>query len=171
MDPYCLVTIGDRSMKGSVCKKGGKHPVWDEVMAFKTTNEPVCVLELMDKDTLTADDMIGVCEIDMQESIEEGRMAKWYELHYKRKLAGEILVETIYTKDQYSEDSIVNFGTREIRNGTMRARTGQKAAAKNIIGYVERKPRQSKEEKAKNSTFESTSYCSEYEALLDLTTI
>jgi len=157
-------------MKGSVCKKGGKHPVWDEAMALKLNNEPVFVLELMDKDTLTADDMIGVCEIDLQETIEEGRAAKWYELHYKRKLAGEILIETIYSKEQYAQDSVINFGTKEVKNGTQRARSGMKAAAKNIFNYVERKPRQAKEVRTQKSSSETVSSL-DYSELLDLTSV
>jgi hypothetical protein len=131
-------------MKGAVCKKGGKHPVWDEVMAFKTTSEPAITLELMDKDTLTSDNIIGVCEIDLEEVEEEGRMAKWYELHYKRKLAGEILVETIFTKEQFDQDAILDSGTREVRSNIIRGHPGLKMAAKHIIDYREKPQREEK---------------------------
>jgi len=122
----------------------------------------------MDKDVFTADDMIGVCEVDVEETVEEGRLAKWYELHYRQKLAGEIFIETIYTEDQYESDSIVNLTTRDVKNGTMRARSGLKAAAKNVIGYVERKPRQSNKVKtqASFSNDDTLSFC-ELEQILD----
>jgi hypothetical protein len=144
MDPYCLVTLGDRSLKGTICKKGGKHPSWDDIMAFRVTNEPVCVVELMDKDTLTPDDTIGVCEVDLQEVEEEGRVIKWYELHYKRKLAGEILVEAIFTLDECPQDPLLYVGKKLVKKEIIRRHPAQKAAARHIINYKEKKPRPEK---------------------------
>jgi Ca2+-dependent lipid-binding protein len=144
MDPYCLVTVGDHTVKGTICYKGGKTPKWDDIMIFRTTREPVCVLELMDKDTLTSDDIIGVCEIDLQEVEDEGRVAKWYELHYKRKLAGEILIEATFSTEQCPQEPIVYSGKKVVKREITRGHPGNKAAARHIIAYKEKKLRPEK---------------------------
>jgi len=141
MDPYCLVSFGDSIVKGTICKKGGKHPVWDDIVVFKMTNDPTCIIQLMDKDTLTADDTIGVCEIDIQEVEEEGRVLKWYELHYKRRLAGEILIEAAFMQEDSSQDALLYVGKKLSKKEIVRQRTGKKAAAKHIISYQEKKLR------------------------------
>jgi len=143
MDPYCFLTLGSQSIKGTVCKKGGKRPFWDDIVVFQNTSDPVCVLELMDKDTLTSDDMIGICEIDLHEVEDEGKVLKWYELHYKRKLAGEILIETTFTREQDGPDSPLLYVNRQlVEKETMKDHNrAQKVAAKHIISYQERPAR------------------------------
>lgn len=144
MDPYCVITLGDRSMRGTICRKGGKQPFWDDIFVFRTQKEPVCVLELMDKDTLTADDTIGVCEIDLQEVEDEGRLFKWYELHYKRKLAGEILIEATFTREQCPQEAILYTGKKVVSKEPTKRSSAQKEAARHIIGYREKAPKQEK---------------------------
>ena len=144
MDPYCILTLGEHSLKGTICRKGGKRPFWDDIVAFRTTNEPVCVLELMDKDTLTADDTIGVCEIDLQEVEDEGRLAKWYELHYKKKLAGEILIEAVYTKEQLPKEFMLYSGKTEIIRESIKRHLVDRAVSKHIFDYKQKEPRRGK---------------------------
>jgi len=145
MDPYCVVTLGDQSIKGTICRKGGKRPFWNETIVFGTTTEPVCIIQMMDKDTITADDTIGVCEIDLQEVKEEGRQAKWLELHYKRKLAGEILVESIFMKDKHTREATVYVDGAAVKSEAPKRYSGQKAASKHIIDYKEKEPLKEKE--------------------------
>jgi len=97
----------------------------------------------MDKDTLTSDDMIGICEIDLHEVEDEGKVLKWYELHYKRKLAGEILIETTFTKDQDGPDSPLLYVNRQLveKETSKDQNRAQKVAAKHIISYQERPAR------------------------------
>jgi len=152
MDPYCFLTLGSQSIKGTICKKGGKRPFWDDIIVFQNTPDPTCILELMDKDTYTSDDMIGICEIDLQEVEEEGKVLKWYELHYKRKLAGEILIETSFVKDQEGPESPLLYVKRElVEKETMKDRIAEKIAAKHIISYQEKPQRAVKEQKVNTS--------------------
>ena len=59
MDPYCLVTCGDRKAQGKVCSGGGKTPHWEDSITIEVHHEKVVHLELKDKD-VTNDDIIGV---------------------------------------------------------------------------------------------------------------
>ena len=142
MDPYCLITLGIHTIKGSICKKGGKRPFWDDIIIFRGTPDSNIVIQLMDKDTLTSDDLIGVCEIDLQEVDEEGKIAKWYELHYKKKLAGEILIETTFTENQQGpEEPLLYVGRKRTKGEIMKEHPAHKTAAKHIISYVEKIPK------------------------------
>jgi len=107
MSPYCLFEVGGIKVKGEVCKKGGKHPHWGDVITVPATNKSVAMLEVMDKDKITKDDPIGTCMIDLQEIQSTGHVSKWYPLTYKNKPAGEILLEADY---QPSSSSFSNEG-------------------------------------------------------------
>jgi len=93
MNPYCSVIVGTSRVKGQICKKGGKHPHWNEAITVPASNVPTAVLEVMDKDKITSDDHVGSCLIDLQEIQAMGHVHKWYPLTYKNKPAGEILLE------------------------------------------------------------------------------
>jgi len=144
MDPYCRLTLGNQTVKGTICKKGGKRPLWDDIFVFGK-NEPTYVLEVMEKGTLTADHTIGVCEIDLQEVEEEGNVLKWYELHYKKKLAGEILLETIFVREQESPKTpLVYVGRKLVEKEIVTGHLAQKVAAKHLISYQEKNYRKGK---------------------------
>jgi Ca2+-dependent lipid-binding protein len=142
MDPYCILTLGDQSVKGTICKKGGKRPFWDDIVIFRGSQDPVVTLELMDKDTLTSDDLIGVCEIDLQEVEDEGKVTKWYELHYKRKLAGEILIETTFTKEQEGpKEPLLYVKKKRALYEKMKGHDSEKSAARHVISYQAKRQR------------------------------
>jgi hypothetical protein len=103
MDPYCQVVIGGQTVKGKVCSSGGKNPHWDDSISVKRTNEPVLHVEVKDKDTFTSDEVVGVAQVDLTKL--SGSSAQWYQLYYKQKPTGEILLEIIYTPDHSSQPS------------------------------------------------------------------
>jgi len=96
MNPYCSVVVGNTRIKGQICKKGGKHPHWNDSITVPATGESKVLVELMDKDKITHDDHIGSFELDLNEVQSIGQISKWYPLTYKNKTAGEILLETVY---------------------------------------------------------------------------
>jgi Ca2+-dependent lipid-binding protein len=100
MDPYCQVIIGNQVVKGKVCKSGGKNPHWDDAITIHKKHEPVCFVELIDKDTFTPDEIIGVCQLNLYELPSGNDTKKWYPLFYQQKPAGEILLEVIFISDQ-----------------------------------------------------------------------
>jgi len=96
MNPYCSFVVGNTVVKSQVCKKGGKHPHWNDSVTLPITNEQKILVELMDKDKLSHDDNIGSFVLDLQELQSSGQMSKWYPLTYKNKAAGEILLEAVF---------------------------------------------------------------------------
>jgi len=59
MDPYCAFIVGSQKFNSDVCKKGGKHPQWTDAVTVPVTSESTVTVNIMDKDTLTKDDLIG----------------------------------------------------------------------------------------------------------------
>lgn len=100
MDPYCLVMIGNQKVHGTVCKSGGKTPKWEESITVRRNNEPFLYIEVKDKDTFSSDEIIGVCQINLDELSSQSVTARWQPLFYNQKPAGDLLVELVYTADQ-----------------------------------------------------------------------
>jgi len=97
MDPYCQVILGNQVVKGKVCHKGGKNPKWDDTIILKRNGEPVAFVELRDKDTISSDEIIGVCQLDLNTL--SGTSSQWWPIFYKQKPAGEVLFEITYTPE------------------------------------------------------------------------
>jgi hypothetical protein len=96
MSPYCAFYAGNERISNQVCKKGGKHPHWNDSVVLPLQNESTISVEVMDKDKITHDDAIGGCTIDLREIENRGHLSKWYPLTYKNKPAGEILLESYF---------------------------------------------------------------------------
>jgi len=94
MNPYCSIIVGVSKFNSQICKKGGKHPHWNDSITVPFQNESTMILELMDKDRITKDDIIGGCSINITELQSGG--SRWYPLFYKNKPAGEILLEASF---------------------------------------------------------------------------
>lgn len=101
-DPYCMFTVGGQKIKGPVCKSGGTHPVWNEVVTISTADQPSCLVEIKDKDILK-DEKMGSVEIDLQQIEARGSVRQWFPLYNEDQPAGEILMEAIYTPDVQSQ--------------------------------------------------------------------
>jgi len=97
MNPYCAFIVGDSVFKGQICKKGGKHPHWDDAITIPVSNQKQVIVELMDKDRFSRDDNIGTFLLNLNE-LQSGQ-SRWYPLTYKNKPAGEILLETSFSGD------------------------------------------------------------------------
>jgi len=93
MDPYCLFHVGNQKIKGQVCKSGGNHPVWNDEVCIDVKNEPICTIDIKDKDMLI-DQKLGTFEVDLGEIECQGRLRKWYPFFHKNEPAGEILLES-----------------------------------------------------------------------------
>lgn len=99
MDPYVQVMVGDKKEHGAVCEDGSKHPKWNDSISVQRAHEPVCYIEVKDKDMMSKDDIIAVGQIDLNQLPHGEVVAKWWPLFYKQKPAGEILIEVIFTSD------------------------------------------------------------------------
>lgn len=66
MDPYCILSIGKQKTQTEVVTKGGCHPVWpksDGLVELEWAGERDLLVTVMDKDTFTADDFVGQCQL------------------------------------------------------------------------------------------------------------
>jgi len=73
-------------------------------------------VELKDKDTFSSDEIIGVCQINLNEIPPGSVSAKWYQLFYNQKSAGEVLIEIIYTPDHVQTVKTIITDTHEHHN-------------------------------------------------------
>jgi len=85
--------MGDKTITGPTCKKGGKYPFWKGTFQFPVHDEKYCFIEIKNNQ-IAAHEVIGVSEIDIKEVNKEGKMTKWYDVYFKKKHAGKILIET-----------------------------------------------------------------------------
>jgi len=100
MDPYCIYLANNKRIKGSVCKDGGKHPIWNDSTSVSfDDDQPACVVELMDKEKILPDDSIGTFVVDLKEIRNKGSVSRWYPVYHRNKPAGEILFEAAYQQD------------------------------------------------------------------------
>ena len=97
MDPYCIVHLGQYSLKGQVCKSGGRHPQWGDTITVQRNFDKVLLIELKDKDRFSKDDSIGVCHIDLSSLPSQTPVRQWYPLSRWHSNAGEILIELTFT--------------------------------------------------------------------------
>ena len=93
MNPYCAFIVGSKRINSQISKHGGKHPHWNDAVTVPYTNESKIMVELMDKDRITKDDLVGSFMVDLPEIEAQGQSSRWYPLYYKNKPAGEILME------------------------------------------------------------------------------
>jgi len=132
MDPYCLFHVGDQKIKGQVCKKGGKHPMWEDIISVPVTNQPICTVDIKDKDILL-DDKIGTFEVDLREIESQGMTKKWYPIFHKDKPAGEILMEAVFT-GSLAQGQSSNLGQQGLNQTNLTSGQQGLSAQSNLIG-------------------------------------
>ena len=96
-DPYCVFLFGDQRAMSSVCKKGGKRPIWNDAIIFKRTAEENLLVQLWDKDKLSKDDLIAEGSLKVTNLFEPGVHQTSIDLFCKGKLIGKLLIETEFT--------------------------------------------------------------------------
>lgn len=135
MDPYCVFHVGSHKIKGQVCKKGGKHPHWEDSITVPIEDQNVCSVQLKEKDLLI-DDNIGTFDVDLREIESMGTVKKWYPIFYKGKPAGEILMEALFTgTNQGMNPSATGFPTTSSTSTTGFQQQGGMAPVQNASGY------------------------------------
>jgi len=118
MDPYVKIILGDQEIKGKVCHMGGKNPTWSDHITVQRRGESICYAEVMDKDLISADDLIGVAQIDLDDVEARNVTARWYPLYFEQRQAGEILFEIIWTPDPVSANQEQDNQNKTLRFGT-----------------------------------------------------
>jgi len=81
-----------KKVEGASCKKGGKHPFWKGTFRLPINNESYCFIEIKNHQ-ITPHEVIGVSEINLNELLSQGKTTKWYEVYFRKRQAGQILIE------------------------------------------------------------------------------
>ncbi|KAH7439325.1 hypothetical protein KP509_04G056100 [Ceratopteris richardii] len=72
-DPYAIITCHKQKLKSRVIENGGSNPNWDQTFAFTIDSEVTEVLiKLFDRDTFTADDLLGTAIVPLHKVFAEG---------------------------------------------------------------------------------------------------
>ena len=98
-DPYFVISVGLQKQKSKV-KKRTLNPKYNEDFQFSWDGQDKLFVEVYDKDTLTKDDHMGLCEIDMSSLLEEEAGLKgWFPIthrNHKTRQQGEVFIELQY---------------------------------------------------------------------------
>jgi len=105
MAPYCSFIVGNKRFDGQACKQGGKNPRWIDAITFRTSQSKV-ILEILSKEKLSNDDLVGASLIDLKEIEARRELNKWYGLFYKGKPAGEIYLHAAFYTEKPSNANI-----------------------------------------------------------------
>jgi Ca2+-dependent lipid-binding protein len=57
MDPYCVLSVGNKKKRTSTCRRGGKSPRWGDSFTFPLTDKLMKV-EVWDQASFS-DDLVG----------------------------------------------------------------------------------------------------------------
>ncbi|KAK7838199.1 16 kDa phloem protein 1 [Quercus suber] len=122
MDPYVLIQYKSQERKSSVARGQGGSPVWNEKITFRVEypgqgDQYKLILNIMDKDTFSADDFIGQATIYVEDLMALGVENGTAELHPRKysvvrkdqSYCGEIEVGVTFTRkveEQYHGEEL-----------------------------------------------------------------
>jgi hypothetical protein len=92
MDPFVEIAIGPNRYKTTVHKNGGKRPQWNETFTHEMYgNEGDMSVIVWDQDRKKVD-LVGETKINLAQVLANGSSSNWYELFWRGKTAGRILI-------------------------------------------------------------------------------
>ncbi|XP_024961837.1 elicitor-responsive protein 1 [Cynara cardunculus var. scolymus] len=116
IDPYVLIQYKNQEHKSSIANGQGSNPKWNEKFTFRVEypgadQQPKLLLTIMDQDTFSSDDYIGLTTIYLKELLEQGVENGIAELHphkynvvnSSQSYSGEIRVGLTFTPREETE--------------------------------------------------------------------
>ncbi|KAF8939449.1 hypothetical protein BGZ58_009725 [Dissophora ornata] len=100
-DPFILFKLGNVSKRSSTDIRGGQRPRWkeDQINIFMYESDAKDATSLyvtcLDEDP-QKNDLIGDCVINLARVLELGEQDDWFELSYKGREAGELMLQLTY---------------------------------------------------------------------------
>lgn len=92
MDPFVEIAIGAARYKTTVHKNGGKRPQWNETFTHELYGqEDDMTVIVWDQDKKKVD-LVGETRINLGQVLAHGSSSNWYELFWRGKAAGRILL-------------------------------------------------------------------------------
>ena len=100
-DPYCILHLGLQSQKSSI-KYNTLNPNYHEHFSFSWNGQDKLKMEFYDKDNFTADDHMGITEINLSLFNEQpmASVTQWYPIQHRNhpeRLQGEVKLELSFT--------------------------------------------------------------------------
>ena len=109
-DPYCIFFLGTQQVKTSTCKKGGKDPIWDDVIVLDRSTEGSIIVQIWDQDTLSKDDFICEGTVDITKWLKEGVHPVTVDLYTKGAFFGQLYMDVEF-KESLKAPSMSTTGT------------------------------------------------------------
>lgn len=92
MDPFVELIVGPHRYKTTIHKNGGKRPQWNETFSHPlVTPDSEMSIVVWDQDRRKAD-LVGEARINLGQVFAHGSSSNWYELFWRGKSAGRILI-------------------------------------------------------------------------------
>lgn len=107
MDPYVIVSIGNKIQRSSIHQNGGKRPAWRDILAFEITEQDlndVVLITVHDRQYFDTDVDLGACSIPVRSLMGEEHHNRWFDLLYKKAYIGTINVEFEFARVPIDED-------------------------------------------------------------------
>uniref|UniRef100_K3WB40 C2 domain-containing protein n=1 Tax=Globisporangium ultimum (strain ATCC 200006 / CBS 805.95 / DAOM BR144) TaxID=431595 RepID=K3WB40_GLOUD len=90
-DPYCKLTVRNRTFKTRVHDNGDKSPVWNERFTFEVYDPQLDQLRIEVKDkNFTASVLIGECRLPVNMFLHGNVVDQWFPLNNGHRGAGEV---------------------------------------------------------------------------------
>ena len=96
MDPYVKIKIGNNTYQSAVAQGQHKTPTWTDTFSFKINGESAMELTVLEKDTLSKDDLIGEATVQLGEMYLRKNGSNWHEIRKEGKVTGQIMISFEY---------------------------------------------------------------------------
>ncbi|KAG0013929.1 hypothetical protein BGZ81_000760 [Podila clonocystis] len=113
-DPFILFKLGNVSKRSSTDVRGGQRPRWNDeqinILMYQSDAKDATSLYVscMDEDH-QKNDLIGDCVINLAKVLERGEHDDWFELKYRGREAGELMIQlTYYSRDPQNPTNRLN---------------------------------------------------------------
>ena len=93
MDPYVKIFVNGNTYQTDVSHKGGKAPHWNDSFDFSVTGDGNVQLSIWDKDTFSADDLIGDAVLNLFQLAQNGNLNNWHDVFFDGSVAGKIWID------------------------------------------------------------------------------
>ena len=104
MDPYCVIKIGNTTLKTTVKDDAGKTPVWEETFKFKAQVGDIVNFEVWDKEKIKKDDIIGSGSFSITQLHVNNKNEFEQDIYYEKKKAGVVFLEFEFIPDPIIEE-------------------------------------------------------------------
>lgn len=92
MNPFVEVLVGPHRYKTAVMKRGGKRPQWNETFTHPLIGNDMELTVIVWDQHRRRVALVGETRINLSEVLAHGKSSNWYELFFKGKPAGRVLL-------------------------------------------------------------------------------